>query len=372
MHILVVGFNIKLNSRYLYTDTVTLDEYNIMEILNAAKMYCVDNLLEVCEKYLCSSITTENLAIWIGASEQFDLTDLWHTCIQFIVQHSSIIFTGDCLNSLSSSSLEKILSSENLAVCEATVLCWLVKFWFVAECIRQGMNNDTTSLRTILGKVLYKVRFPLLPLDWFTNNVVKKLNTDNEFLTVEEIYDIEKSINHPSRDPQYFQNHLRRNIFDALGWATFYNEKSYGFTLSTTKKCIVTLKSLILNTSESQMKLTIESVKDDSFGSSATTHTFYVSLKGGELNRFVNIILPGDGVHFGTKTKVTSDKCEFADNTTHLSASHTLKAKTLRCLHTNYFAIHHQNRVVLPTVNILAASHRCHYMYGFAFTSHNV
>ena len=262
---------------------MTLDESNIMDILNAAKKYCIDNLVGLCEKYLCSSIATENLAVWMEASEQFDLTDLWDACIQFIVKNTHILYSGSCLNSLRISSLEKMLASENLSVCETNIYEWLEDGWVRAECGRQGMEYSNLSMRKVLGKVLYKVRFPLMNLTYFRKEFVKH-NYTEDLLTESEILDVEKSINHPSRTPQYFQNHLRRNIFDALGWASIYYEQSHGFSLSATKKCIITLKSVIIKTSESQMKVTIESDKDAHFGSTSTTQTLYVSLKAYELN----------------------------------------------------------------------------------------
>ena len=218
-------YNIILNSRYLYTDTVTLDESNIMDILNAANKYCVDNLVKVCEKYLCSSITTENLAVCIEASEQFELTELWDACIQFIVKHSSTIFDGDCLNSLTVSSLEKMLASENLAVSETIIFEWLTDHWVRAECDRQGIEYSNLRMRKVMGKALYKVRFPLMNLNYFTETIV---GFAEDLLSDAEILDVEKSINHLSRPSQYFQNHLRKNIFDALGWATMYYEQSHG------------------------------------------------------------------------------------------------------------------------------------------------
>ena len=157
-----------------------------------------------------------------------------------------------------------------------------------------------------------------------------------------------------------------------MGWATMYYEQSHGFSISTTKKCILTLKSVILKTSESQMKIRIVCDKDDSFGSSSRAYTFFVSLKKDELNKFVNVIIPGVGINFGTTTKITSYGCEFSDKTPCLSASHILKGKTYNVysLYANYYAIHHHKRVIKPTVDTLAPPYEgCAYMHGFTFSS---
>ena len=65
--------------------------------------------------------------------------------------------------------------------------------------------------------------------------------------------------------------------------------------------------------------------------------------------------------------------CEIPDGSAHLSPSHILKGKTFNVLYANYYAMHHQKRVILPNVNTLVPPYEgCAYMYGFTFSSQNV
>ena len=150
-------------SRYLYTDTATLRESNVYEILNAAIKYCVQGLIGVCEGYLSKHIRVETLASRIELSIKFDLTALFDACIQYIVirQRSFHIFPGNHLNSLSSSALEKVISSEYLAVNERDIFTLVIKHWAKEECNRRDIIYNEENIIVVLGKLLFQVRFPL-------------------------------------------------------------------------------------------------------------------------------------------------------------------------------------------------------------------
>ena len=80
---------------------------------------------------------------------------------------------------LSSSALEKILLLDDLASEEYDVFQSCMK-WATAECQRQKLVENQENIRSVLGNLFFKIRFPAMTLEQFSNKVIPMNVLTNE------------------------------------------------------------------------------------------------------------------------------------------------------------------------------------------------
>jgi len=72
---------------YLYTDTVTIDISEAMELFVAADQFCIPRLKAICEKKMLGSITVENAASIYYAADLHTAKSLKQKTLKFILAH---------------------------------------------------------------------------------------------------------------------------------------------------------------------------------------------------------------------------------------------------------------------------------------------
>ncbi|XP_071800936.1 BTB/POZ domain-containing protein 6-B-like [Asterias amurensis] len=172
--------------KYLYCDEVDLTPDNVLTTLYAAKKYIVPHLAQACVSFLERSLSARNACVLLSQSHLFEEPDLMQRCWEVIDAQAEVALSSDSFLDVDFKTLESILMRETLNVKEI-VLFQAVLRWADAECNRKGMHPNPENKRKVLGKALYLVRIPTVPVTEFANDAAQSglltlMETTNVFL----------------------------------------------------------------------------------------------------------------------------------------------------------------------------------------------
>ena len=166
--------------RYLYASDITLDDHNKLPVLYVARKYCVEDLVQLCADYLRSRMTPETVCEVLEQAHTYDIDDLKNMCLQYIFENGNSVLTSDSFTDLCYDCVKLIVQSNDLFVEESDVYTALTS-WATRECARRNMEAVAPNKRQVLGKLLFKIRFPTMDKLFFTDVVsADDILTDSE------------------------------------------------------------------------------------------------------------------------------------------------------------------------------------------------
>ena len=180
--------------RYIYTDKIELNGAYVMHMLHAAKKYQLPALVQLCIKYLDNELSASNACSIPDHSRFFNEQALAQKCLKKIEENTEEALSSYDFMTISKETLSIILDSDCLGMEEVKIF----EKCYEWASNRADMNN---SIRDILGETLFKIRFPAIPIQEFTDIVCPK-----NVLTGEEQLEILKYIASPQNNakPQAF------------------------------------------------------------------------------------------------------------------------------------------------------------------------
>ncbi|XP_060595365.1 BTB/POZ domain-containing protein 2-like isoform X1 [Ruditapes philippinarum] len=157
--------------RFLYTDELYLSPDNAFNILYAANKYMLDGLHEQCAKYLVNQVDAENVCDIYEKVKGYDLDNIVSlTCLEYIRRHAWKVFkTGKFLN-ITRDTLSAILDSDILTGKEIEIFK-AVKKWAEHQCVLHEKQTTPENIQSFVGDTVYKVRFPLMSIEDFIEEV---------------------------------------------------------------------------------------------------------------------------------------------------------------------------------------------------------
>ncbi|XP_053378417.1 BTB/POZ domain-containing protein 2-like [Mercenaria mercenaria] len=160
--------------RFLYTDELHLNEENVFQLLYAAKKFMLEGLHEQCVQFLLKSVDAINVCDIYERVQGYDMEDLVSTaCLEYIWRHAWKVFTTENFLKLSTKSLTVILDSDSLTGEEILAFRAVVK-WAENQCILNNEEPRPENLQTHIRDTVYKIRFPLMSIEEFTEEVQPK------------------------------------------------------------------------------------------------------------------------------------------------------------------------------------------------------
>jgi BTB/POZ domain-containing protein 1/2 len=100
----------------------------------------------------------------------FDDAGLQKDCFKFILNRSPTVLKSSGIQDLSAASLEKLLEGDDLVVTE-DIIFEAALSWADGECRRRHLEATDEHRRTVLGRLLYLIRFPVMEKTYFTDTV---------------------------------------------------------------------------------------------------------------------------------------------------------------------------------------------------------
>ncbi|KAK3103543.1 hypothetical protein FSP39_020019 [Pinctada imbricata] len=168
--------------RFLYTESCDIQPDTVLPLLYSAKKYSIQNLAKKCVDFLDVD-RTDNVCTLLEQSYLYDEKELQQKCMTYISSHAKEVMDSEDFLSLSRKCLEIILSSNELHIDEKSVLNCVLR-WANGQCEVKDLEKTAENQRTVLGDLLYLVRFPLLGDKYYTE-VVADMNILNDEEKVE-------------------------------------------------------------------------------------------------------------------------------------------------------------------------------------------
>ena len=166
----------------MYYDEVQLTTRNVPEVLFLAQKYLIPSLAKICTEFVGNNLTVENTlpvldhCFLLGVSKGLD-----KQCWSIIDKHASEVAEDNQFVDIDHGTLTALLSRDTLVAKEMVLFRAAVK-WAGHECQRLSIPLTVENKRKVLGDAFYSIRFPLMSMKEFTDEVAQ-----SSFLSHEEV-----------------------------------------------------------------------------------------------------------------------------------------------------------------------------------------
>ncbi|KAK0161286.1 hypothetical protein PV327_009773 [Microctonus hyperodae] len=169
---------------FLYTDEIQIDPETVMTTLYTAKKYAVSPLEKHCVDFLRSNLTSDNAFLLLTQARLFDEPQLASVCLDTIDKFTNEALNADGFTDVDIDTLMVVLERDTLRIRESKIFQAVVR-WSEAECVRQQLPVTPENQRSVLGRALSLVRFPLMSIEEFAVGPAQcGLLTDREIVSL--------------------------------------------------------------------------------------------------------------------------------------------------------------------------------------------
>jgi len=170
----------------MYTDDVTITGDNVLALLYASKKYAISQLVRRCLTFLTDEQCTANVCSILEQAHIYSEEKYRRKCLSFINVNATDVLMSETFSELCEECLKLVISSDDLQCDEQTALS-AITCWAKKQCEKKSLEPSPENMRTVLGEILYLVRFPLMDKTYFTNVV-----SENPLLTEKEVLELFK------------------------------------------------------------------------------------------------------------------------------------------------------------------------------------
>ena len=156
--------------KFLYTDDINVESETVMSVLYTAKKYAVPRLEHECVEFLKDNIQSENVFMLLTQARLFDEPVLAKMCLEAIDKNTSEALSSDGFVDIDLDTLCVVLGRDSLGIRESKLFSAVTK-WAEHACIRQDLDITPENQRTVLGKAVRLIRYPLMTVEEFAVQV---------------------------------------------------------------------------------------------------------------------------------------------------------------------------------------------------------
>lgn len=166
--------------KFLYTDEVNIGPDTVMTTLYTAKKYAVPALERACVDFLKRNLSSDNAFVLLTQARLFDEPQLAALCLETIDKNTTEALAAEGFTDIDLDTLCVVLERDTLGIRECKLFGALCR-WAEAECHRQGLVVNSENQRSVLGRALTLIRFPLMTVEEFALGVAQSnILTDRE------------------------------------------------------------------------------------------------------------------------------------------------------------------------------------------------
>ncbi|KAL3099989.1 hypothetical protein niasHS_001915 [Heterodera schachtii] len=162
------AFNVLL--QFIYADDFSgLNGENWAEVINAAKMYEINGLVEACVTFPISKLP--NIFEAVDLARLLDFEEFAYRCLDYIdINVETMLGTNGFLQ-IDQQFLCEFFGRKNLQI-NGEISLWNAALrWADAQCRRNGTKCSGENRREALGKALFEIRLPLISKETFTEDI---------------------------------------------------------------------------------------------------------------------------------------------------------------------------------------------------------
>ncbi|KAF7996341.1 hypothetical protein HCN44_001973 [Aphidius gifuensis] len=169
---------------FLYTDEIQIDPETVMTTLYTAKKYAVSPLEKHCVDFLRANLTSDNAFLLLTQARLFDEPQLASVCLDTIDKFTTDALNADGFTDIDIDTLMVVLERDTLRVRESKIFQAVLR-WSESECRKQQLPVTPENQRSVLGRALSLVRFPLMSVEEFAMGPAQcGLLTDREVVSL--------------------------------------------------------------------------------------------------------------------------------------------------------------------------------------------
>jgi len=170
--------------KFLYSDEVQIGPETVMTTLYTAKKYAVPALEKHCVDFLKRNLSPDNAFMLLTQARLFDEPQLAALCLECIDKNTPEALTADGLTDIDIETLSAVLDRDSLRIKENKLFSAVLR-WSEAECQRQALPVTVENKRSVLGRALYQIRFPLMTVEEFAQGPAQSgILTDRETVSL--------------------------------------------------------------------------------------------------------------------------------------------------------------------------------------------
>ncbi|KAL3073409.1 hypothetical protein niasHT_038547 [Heterodera trifolii] len=188
---------------FIYADDLSaLNRDNVISVLYAARKYNIPALVNACSDFPVTKL--RNVFLSFGQAHSIREEAFALRCLLYIDQNADKLFKSDGFVQIDQKTLCELLDREQLMIKDEISLWHTAIRWADAQCRQNGHECSGENRRAALGPALYKIRFPLIPEEQFTDQIVPTgVLTGDEVARVFDHFRAEKNRAQPEADVQY-------------------------------------------------------------------------------------------------------------------------------------------------------------------------
>ncbi|EJW77065.1 BTB/POZ domain-containing protein 2 [Wuchereria bancrofti] len=177
--------------KFLYTDDVSFEPeivmttlYTGMHSLRIPKKYAVPAMELACVDFLKRNLGADNAFMLLTQARLFDEPQLASLCLDIIDRNTTEALNAEGFTEIDLDTLCVVLKRNTLRVREAPLFLAVLR-WSVEECHRRTLTINAENQRTVLGRALHMIRFPLMTIDEFAQHAAQTgILTDRELVSL--------------------------------------------------------------------------------------------------------------------------------------------------------------------------------------------
>jgi len=170
--------------KFLYSDEVQIGPETVMTTLYTAKKYAVPALEKHCVDFLKRNLSPDNAFMLLTQARLFDEPQLAALCLECIDKNTPEALTADGFTDIDIDTLSAVLDRDSLRIKENKLFAAVLR-WSESECQRQSLPVTVENKRSVLGRALGQVRFPLMTVEEFAQGPAQSgILTDRETVSL--------------------------------------------------------------------------------------------------------------------------------------------------------------------------------------------
>ncbi|KAJ5069115.1 pep-cterm sorting domain-containing protein [Anaeramoeba ignava] len=163
---------------YFYSGKIEINSENVIEILMFSSKYLIDELIEICSKFIKNNLQTETVIDVLKLSESMNFNQLLDFSYQFISENFDEFIKTSFFFELEENHLNSILSNDEIIVNEfeifQSIINWGKHKSSIKSKIKKKNKQEKEKLQNQISSVIDKIRF----IDFSKQEVKKVLKED--------------------------------------------------------------------------------------------------------------------------------------------------------------------------------------------------
>ncbi|RUS73995.1 hypothetical protein EGW08_018244 [Elysia chlorotica] len=162
---------------YIYTNFISLDSHNAVDVLATALEYGLDDLRDLCVEFLIKTLQVSNACDVMQCAVTYNQNDLKEMAMVFIEDNTKEVLFSNSFKDISEDALVTIIRSSKLEIDE-TDLIKAVKTWASVNAVADGKQ-----MFQMARDAIKHIRLPLLSSDELS--VLEGESTEDLFIPAE-------------------------------------------------------------------------------------------------------------------------------------------------------------------------------------------